>query len=84
VLEQDTDKNSLYLFIEIIPVLGQLGRKQEALDYWRRLIALQPDWNAASFESWHRMWNMRDEDIARLMEGIYKSGVLGPETKAGQ
>jgi len=27
---------------------------------------------------------MRDEDIAKLMDGVYKSGVLGPEAKPGQ
>ena len=30
------------------------------------------------------LWNMRDEDIAKLMDGIYKSGVLGVEAKPGQ
>jgi hypothetical protein len=25
-----------------------------------------------------------DEDIAKLMDGVYKSGVLGPEAKPGQ
>jgi hypothetical protein len=27
---------------------------------------------------------MRDEDIAKLMDGVYKSGVLGAEAKPGQ
>jgi hypothetical protein len=26
---------------------------------------------------------MRDEDIAKLMDGVYKSGVLGPEAIPG-
>ena len=30
------------------------------------------------------MWNMRDEDIAKLMDGVYKSGVLEVEAKLGQ
>ena len=32
---------------------------------------------------WYKTWNMRDEDIAKLMEGIYKTGVLGAEAKPG-
>lgn len=82
MVRQDSDKNSLYVFIEYIPILGQLGRKQEALENWRRLRDQQPDWNAESFVAWHRMWNMRDDDIAKLMLGIYKSGVLDAEAKA--
>jgi hypothetical protein len=27
---------------------------------------------------------MRDEDIAKLIEGVYKSGVLGVEAKLAQ
>ena len=30
------------------------------------------------------MWNLREEDVAKLMDGVYKSGVLGAETKPGQ
>jgi hypothetical protein len=30
------------------------------------------------------MWNMPDEDIAKLMDGVHKSGVLGVEAKPGQ
>ena len=84
VLSQDTDKNSLYLFIELLPVYGQLGRKQEALEDWRRLLADQPGWTAADFVSWWHMWNMRDEDIAKLMDGIDKTGVLGTDIRAQQ
>jgi hypothetical protein len=34
---------------------------------------------AETFEAWYHLWNMRDEDIAKLMDGVYKSGVLRPE-----
>jgi TolB-like protein len=84
VLRQDTDKNSLYLFIELIPVYGQLGRKDDALENWHKILAEQPGWTATHFENWWRTWNMRDEDMAKLMDGIYKSGVLGGAAKAGQ
>jgi len=30
------------------------------------------------------MWNMPDAEIAKLMDGVYKSGVLGVEAKSGQ
>ena len=33
-----------------------------------------PSASAQTFEDWYRMWNFRDEDIAKLMDGL-KSGV---------
>jgi tetratricopeptide (TPR) repeat protein len=80
---QNRDK-STYTYIEFIPIYGQLGRKQEALEIWRKLLAEDPSWTAESFENWYRMWNMRDEDIAKFMDGVSKSGVLGVEAKPGK
>ena len=78
------DQQALYAYIDYIPIYGQLGRKQEALENWRKLLAEERGWTAKSFENWYRMWNMPDEDIAKLMDGVYKSGVLGVEAKPGQ
>jgi tetratricopeptide (TPR) repeat protein len=74
------DQHAIYTYIEYIPVLGQLGRKEEALQNWRKLLAEDPSWTAESFKNWYRLFNMRDEDIAKLMDGVYKSGVI--EAKA--
>ncbi len=52
---------------------------------WRKLLAEEADWSAESFENWYgTAWNMRDEDITKWMDGVYKSGVLGVEAKPGQ
>ena len=63
---------------------GQLGRKDEALENWRKLLAEDRGWTAESFENWYHLFNMRDQDIAKMMDGVYKSGVLGVEAKPGQ
>jgi TolB-like protein len=76
------DQQAIHAYIEYIPVYGQLGRKEEALENWRKLLADAPGWTAASFEAWYHLWNMRDEDIAKLMDGVYKSGVLESEAKS--
>ena len=60
---------------------GQLGRRQEALENWRKLLADVPGASAETFKDWYHLWNMRDEDIAKLMDGVYKSGVLGDEAR---
>ena len=64
-----------------MPIYGQLSRKQEAVEIWRKLLEEVPGASAATFENWWRLWNFRDEDIAKLMDGVYKSGVLGAEAK---
>ena len=78
------DQKAIYTYIEYIPVYGQLGRKQEALENWHRLLAEDPSWTAESFKSHYHRLSMRDEDIAKLMDGVYKSGVLEAEAKPGQ
>jgi tetratricopeptide (TPR) repeat protein len=77
------DQQAMHAYIEYIPVYGQLGRKQEAQENWRKLLADVPGASAETFENWYRLWNMRDEDIAKLMDGVYKSGVLEDEARAG-
>jgi tetratricopeptide (TPR) repeat protein len=71
------DQQAIHAYIEYIPVYGQLGRTQEALENWRKLLADVPGASAETFEAWYQLWNMRNEDIAKLMDGVYKSGVLG-------
>ena len=78
------DQQAIHAYIEYIPVYGQLGRKQEAQENWRKLLADIPGASAETFEAWYHLWNMRNEDIAKLMDGVYKSGVLGVEAKPPQ
>ena len=78
------DQQAMHAYIEYIPVYGQLGRKQEAQENWRKLLADVPGASAETFEAWYHLWNMRDEDIAKLMDGVTKSGVLEAEAKPGQ
>jgi tetratricopeptide (TPR) repeat protein len=77
------DQQAIHAYIEYIPVYGQLGHKEEALENWRKLLADVPGASAETFENWYRMWNFRDEDIAKLMDGVTKSGVLEAEAKPG-
>ena len=48
---QDPDRQSAYLYVRYISIYGQLGRKQEALENWRKLLAEQRDWSVESFET---------------------------------
>ena len=70
--------------IDYLPILGQLGRKAEAFEKWQKVLAEDPSWLGRELhEMVTSLWNIRDEDTAKLMEGIYKTGVLGPEAKPG-
>ena len=70
-----------YAYLDYIWICGQLGLKEDALQKWHKVLEEDPGASAETFENWYRMWNFRDEDIAKLMDGVYKSGVLG-EAKA--
>ena len=83
LIRQDPDQQSLYHYIDYLPILGALGRKEEARENWQKILAEDPSWTAESFVKWYKTWNIRDEDSAKLMEGIYKTGVLGAEAKPG-
>ena len=76
VARQNQQQEMFYSFMEIIPIYGQLGRKQDALEAWQALLKLYRGATAASFEDWWRLWNISDAEVAKLMEGVYKSGVL--------
>ena len=42
IRRQDPDQEAIHAYIEYIPIYGQLGRKQEALENWRKLLAEDP------------------------------------------
>jgi len=79
VARQNQDAEMFYSYLEIIPIFGQLGMKPEAFDAWKKLQAQIPDASPRTFEDWWRLWNMPEADIAKLMDGVHKSGVLGAE-----
>jgi TolB-like protein len=84
VARQNDQQEMFYSYLEIIPIYGQLGMKQEALVAWRNLHKYFPNPSAETFQNWWRLWNIRDAEVARLMDGVYKSGVLGADAKSGQ
>jgi TolB-like protein len=81
VARQNQDPEMFYSYLEIIPIYGQLGMKQEALEAWRMLLKQYPGATAATFADWWRLWNIHEDEIARLMDGVYKSGVLDSNAK---
>src|SRR5262245_47752444 len=83
LIRQDPNQETLYHYIDYLPILGALGRQEEARENWQKILGEDPSWTAESFVKWYKTWNIRDEDSAKLMEGIYKTGVLGAEAKPG-
>jgi TolB-like protein/tetratricopeptide (TPR) repeat protein len=84
LIRQDPSQQTLYTYVYYISIYGQLGRKEEALEVWRKLLVEEPAWRADSFEKWWRARNMRDEDIAKMRDGVSKSGVLNAAAKSDQ
>ena len=82
LIRQDPNQDlTLYSYIDYLPILGQLDRKEEAREKWQKILGEEPGWTAESFVAWYKVWNIRDEDRSKLMEGIYKTGVLDAATK---
>ncbi len=81
VTRQNPQSDTFFAHIEYTPIYGQLGMKQEALDIWHKLQAQVPGASADTFANWWRLWNFSDEEVAKLMDGVYKSGVLGADAK---
>jgi adenylate cyclase len=88
-----------YANMDYIAICGQLGALEKperrcsddteaaapsAHTAWQKVLKDDPGASAQTFIDWYRMWNFRDEDIAKLMDGIYKSGVLGVQPVANQ
>ncbi len=84
VARQNKQTDVFYAYIEIIPIYGQLGRKREAKDAWKKLREQIPNASAATFSDWWRLWNIHEDEVSRLMDGVYRSGVLTPEAGRGQ
>jgi adenylate cyclase len=73
-----------YAYLDYIWICGQLGLKKEALEKWRDVLKQDSSASIKTFEDWYHLWNFRDEDIGKLMDGVYKSGVVGSEPVAAQ
>ena len=86
-----------YAYMDYIAICGQLGALERpelrcsddtkaaapsAHTAWQKVLKDDPGASAQTFEDWYRLWNFRDQDIAKLMDGVDKSGVLGSEAKA--
>jgi len=78
IARQNIQDGAFYKHLEIIPIYGQLGRTREAREAWGRLREAIPEASAETFASWWRLWNISDDEVAKLMDGVYKSGVLVP------
>ena len=58
--------------MQFVAAYGQLGEFDKAQYFWERCHDLDPDWSVRSpLEIW-TLWNFRDEDIDKLMDGIFK------------
>jgi tetratricopeptide (TPR) repeat protein len=84
VARQNQDPEMFYSYLEIIPIYGQLGMKTEASEAWQKLKGQVPKASAETFADWWRLWNISEAEVARLMDGVRKAGVLEQMAAPGQ
>jgi tetratricopeptide (TPR) repeat protein len=76
-------QDMFYVYLEVIPIYGRLGLKPEAAEAWRSMQRLYPGATAQSFVDWWRLWNIKEDEVTRLMDGVYQSGIFGRDSKPG-
>ena len=54
LIRQDPNQETLYHYIDYLPILGALGRKEEARENWQKILAEDPSWTAESFVKWYK------------------------------
>jgi adenylate cyclase len=60
--------------MKYVMAYGQLGNVTKAREYWTKCVELEPDWSARKFGEIARLWNLREADIEKFMEGVAKAG----------
>ncbi len=53
---------------------GQLGNREKAREHWAKCVAVEPDWSARRMVEIYRLWNVREADIEKLMDGVAQAG----------
>ena len=84
LIRQDPSQEALYSYIDYLPILGELGLKRKRSRNGTRCSVRTQTGRPKASIKWYKLWNIRDEDSAKFMEGIYKSGVLGVAAMPGQ
>ncbi|WP_045836329.1 hypothetical protein [Hyphomicrobium sp. 99] len=57
-------------------VSGKLGRKDEAQSMLDKLRAQELQASAETVRNWIRLWNMKEDDLAKFIDGVSNSGIL--------
>lgn len=60
------------------------GAAPSADTAWQKVLKDDPGASAQTFRDWYGLWNFGDEDIAKIMDGVDKSGVLKGQPVATQ
>ncbi len=54
------------------------GDYDQAKKLWSKCVDLESDWSAKKMIDILRLWNFKQDDISKVMEGVYKAGIARP------
>ena len=65
--------------VKYVMAYGMLGDRERAMEYWNRILELEPDFTAATMIEIYGLWNFRPQNTERIMEGVYAAGIPRPD-----
>ncbi len=58
----------------MVMAYGQLGNIEKAREHWAKCVEVEPDWSARRMVEIFHLWNFREGDIEKFMDGVAKAG----------
>jgi hypothetical protein len=66
--------------MKFVMTYGQLSDQEQAMEYWRRCLEVEPDWSAQRMIDIFELWNFPEDHIDQFMEGVWKAGIPRPSS----
>ena len=63
----------------VVAAYGQLNRIDKAQSYIKRLLELEPDYEASARERWQMRFGFQNDYLEDLLEGLRKAGLEIPD-----
>jgi adenylate cyclase len=81
IIEKIHEKGNYWNDMWLLVYLGQLGRRDEAVRVYARLQTMRPGYSVSDYGHEAKSWNLPDDWIAAVQDGLRKAGVPETSTK---
>lgn len=74
IVLQHPEQNIIHTQWKYVAVYGELGNIEKAREHWKKCVAIDPTWSAASMRRQLELWNFPPDFAQRYMQGYAKAG----------